>query len=113
MRDAERKGHAVNFAWQTFRSHGIEPFLAPLVPFWKLADDKDIRAAARDQEMRGTCERIIVFHDKSSNVTTKWVDYCETRKEHPGDGSHCHAKIYVVERGKVKTKTYRKGRAPH
>jgi hypothetical protein len=130
MRDAERKGHAANFAWQTFKANGIEPFLAPLSPGMKsegvhIAYDVetrkpsitigayDLRAASRDIEMRMTCERIVVFHDKSSNVTAEWIDYCEDRKEHPGDGSHCIAKVYVVERGKVKTKKYRKGKAPH
>jgi hypothetical protein len=126
LRDAERKNHAVNYAWQTFKSHGIEPFLAPLAPGMKskgisvyneqTGEDEiigayDLRAASRDIEMRMTCERIIVFHDKSSNITAEWLDYCEDRKEHPGDGSHCIAKIYVVERGKVAVKKYRKGKA--
>lgn len=131
MRDAERKGHAANFAWQTFKAHGIVPFLAPLVPAWKsdglpifgpLGEgvkkhdrlyDYDLRAAHRDFELRATCERVVVFHDKSSNITAEWIDYCEDRKEFPGDGSHCTAKIYVVERGKVKVKKYKTGKAPH
>jgi hypothetical protein len=129
MREAERKGHAVNFAWQTFKAHGITPLLAPLVPAWKsngIANEYDIetrkpsgylgaydkRAEWRDIEIRDTCERVIVFHDKSSNITADWIDCCEDRKEHPGDGSNCHAKIYVVERGKVKVKRYKKGRKP-
>src|SRR5690348_2842724 len=35
MRDSERKGHAANYAWAAFRAHGIEPFLAPLIPAMK------------------------------------------------------------------------------
>lgn len=121
MREAERKGHAANFAWQTFKSHGIVPFLAPLVPAWKskgvdLAFDVetkkpsltvgayDLRAHMRDIEMRATCERIIVFHDKSSNVSGEWIDY--------RDNNLSIAKIYVVERGKVRAKRYKKGQAP-
>jgi hypothetical protein len=116
MRDAPRKGHASEFAWQTFKSHGIEPFLAPLTPAWKskgldIAFDietkkpsitigaYDMRAQWRDIEIRALCERVIVFHDKSSNVTAEWLDYRDKG-----------AKIYVVERGKVKVKKYRKGR---
>lgn len=120
MRDAERKGHAANFAWATFKAHGIVPFLAPLVPAWKskgverdgeIVGAYDLRASWRDTEIRSTCERVIVFHDKSSNITAEWVDYCADRKEHPGDGSHCLAKIYVVERGKAKVKRYKTGKA--
>ena len=127
MREAERKGHAVNFAWQTFKSHGIVPFLAPLVPAWQrkrkveyvqhfggsgrvallervVTDPYDRRAEWRDAEMRATCERIIVFHDKSSNISGEWIEY--------KDNHLSTAKIYVVERGKVKTKRYKKGKAP-
>lgn len=132
MRDAQRANHASTFAWRTFESAGIEPFLAPLTPAWDtrfkdrrvdvmrdVHDDnceqkhlvftefvpgggKDLRADWRDIEMRGTCERIIVFHDKSSNITAEWLDY--------RDNGQSIAKIYVVERGKVKVKKYKKGR---
>ena len=120
MRDSERKGHAANYAWATFRAHGIEPFLAPLVPAWKgdglpllgpLAEgvrkhdriyDYDLRADWRDIEIRATCERVVVFHDKSSNVTDKWLTY--------RDNGMSAAKIFVVERGKVKAKRYKTGR---
>lgn len=119
LREAPRTNHAVTFAWQTLKNHDIEPFLAPLVPAWKskgldIAYDVetrkpsvtigayDLRAQWRDIEMRATCERIIVFHDKSSNVTAEWL-------EHRDRGA---SKIYVVQRGKVKAKKYRKGRKP-
>jgi hypothetical protein len=119
MRENARKEHAVTFAWQTFKNNGIEPLLAPLVPAWKsdgmatLYDVEtrkptefigkyDMRADWRDIEMRATCERIIVFHDKSSNITKDWIAY--------RDNNLSVAKIYVVERGKVKVKKYRKGR---
>ena len=132
MRDAPRANHASTFAWRTFESAGIEPFLAPLTPAWdttkpsekllarlheKYPDQPwveiafreyakqvghDQRAHWRDVEMRGTCERIIVFHDKSSNITAEWLDY--------RDNGQSIAKIYVVERGKVKVKKYKKGR---
>lgn len=128
MREAERKDHAVNFAWQTFRSHGITPLLAPLVPAWQrkrkieyrehlnesgrvvflervITDPYDLRAAHRDIEMRATCERIIVFHDKSSNVSGEWIEY--------RDNNLSIAKIYVVERGKARAKRYKKGTAPN
>lgn len=102
MRDAPRANHASTFAWRTFESEGIEPFLAPLTPAWKAKDAYDLRAHWRDVEMRATCERIIVFHDKSSNITAEWLDY--------RDNGQSIAKIYVVERGKVKVKKYKKGR---
>lgn len=105
LREAERKGHAVNYAWQTFKSNGITPLLAPLNPAWQAKDEEhgyDLRANYRDIEIRATCERIIVFHDKSSNVTADWIDY--------RDNGLSQAKIYVVERGKVKVKKYKKGR---
>lgn len=125
MRDAERKGHAANVAWDTFREYEIEPFLAPLVPDWqrkakdgyvahvgptgrivwwerlKHVPAYDHRASWRDAEMRSTCERIILFHDASSNVTAEWKD-CE----------HSIAKIYTVERGKKKRAPAKRGKAP-
>lgn len=115
MRDAPRANHASTFAWRTFESAGIEPFLAPLTPAWKsrgvtMPSEEgetqigvyDLRAHWRDVEMRATCERIIVFHDKSSNITAEWLGY--------RDNGQSTAKIYVVERGKVKVKKYKKGR---
>jgi hypothetical protein len=105
MRDAPRANHASTFAWRTFEGAGIEPFLAPLTPAWQkkgTEHDYDLRAHWRDVEMRATCERIIVFHDKSSNITAEWLDY--------RDNGQSIAKIYVVERGKVKVKKYKKGR---
>jgi hypothetical protein len=124
MRDAQRDKHAAKVAWETFEQFGIEPILAPLVPRWKYRNGvgyenktrephrktlgwtyHDARAHWRDIEMRSTCERIIVFHDAKSGITSEWVDYSDN-----GD-SGCIAKVYVVERGKKKV-TRRKGRKP-
>lgn len=104
MRDQERKSHAATVAWDVFRECGIEPFLAPLNPAWK-SEGYDLRAKWRDGDMRMSCERIIVFHDKSSGITADWADYG------PSGGSECIAKIFVVERGKKKV-VARKGRKP-
>lgn len=121
MREAPRAKHAAQVAWDTFGEFGIEPILAPLVPYWKYSRSgyvpqigksgrcvylkretiaRDDRATMRDAELRNTCERIIVFHDKSSGVTAAWKNLESAR-----------AKIYVVERGKKKA-TPRKGRKP-
>lgn len=99
VRNAPKSNDAVTFAWDTFKEFEIEPILAGLVPYWK-GPDKDRRAEWRDAEIRATCERIIVFHDKSSNITAEWKN-CD----------HSIAKIYVVERGKKKAAP-RKGRKP-
>lgn len=101
MRDAPRAKHAGQVAWDTFKEFGVEPIQAPLVPAWKLTTGQDLRATQRDIELRYTCERIIVFHDKSSGVTSEWVKY--------RDNGMSYAKIFVVERGKKKT-VRRKGR---
>ena len=86
----------------SFKEFEIEPIQAPLVPAWKL-EGHDLRASQRDIEMRYTCERIIVFHDKSSGVSSEWVKYRDNRLS--------RAKIFVVERGKKK-RAARKGRKP-
>lgn len=103
MRDAPRAKHAAQVAWDTFKEFEIEAIQAPLVPAWKLPGGADLRASQRDIEMRYTCERIIVFHDKSSGVTSEWVKY--------RDNGMSYAKIFVVERGKKKA-AKRKGRKP-
>lgn len=130
MRDPERANHAVNAAYAVFREHKITPILAPLLPEWKYRNGcayepergrkrhklvwtfNDARAKMRDILMRASCNRIVVFHDAKSGITGDWIDYAESRKKHPGDGSHCVAKVYVVERGKKRGKTHRKGKAP-
>lgn len=130
MREQPREKHAAKIAWDTFEQFGVEPILAPLVPHWNypvgaeyrhvgrekhrqrlVYKTHDVRATHRDIELRATCERIVVFHDAKSGVTSEWIEYADARREHPGDGEHCFAKVYVVERGKKKV-ARRKGRKP-
>lgn len=104
LREAAKSNHAVTVAWDTLRDHGVEPFLAPLLPYFTRRDGReavyDHRRAWRDAELRLTCERIIVFHDSSSNVTAGWSE------------SRGPAKIFVIERGKKKKRAPARGRKP-
>lgn len=102
LREAPKANHAVSVAWDTLRANGIEPFLAPLLPFFARKGDGgyDLRRSWRDAELRTTCERIIVFHDVSSNVTAEW-----TTARGP-------AKIFVIERGKKKRAVRKPARRP-
>ena len=133
MREKQgQKDHAAEFAWQTFKAHGITPFVVPLLPYWQSKGlvlegpgtgpvededgkrsqgdypigrlyDYDLRADWRDITIRSTCERVVVFHDKGSGVTANWLTYV--------DNPLSQAKIMVVQRGKAKSK-HRKGKAP-
>lgn len=103
LRESPKSNHAVTAAWDTLRAHDIEPFLAPLLPYFTRKDDEhgyDVRRAWRDSELRRTCERIIVFHDASSNVTAEWRDALGP------------AKIFVIERGAKAKRKPAKGRKP-
>lgn len=103
MREAPKSNHAVTVAWDVLHEHGVEPIQSPLVPFFVAKRDEhgyDLRRKWRDAELMSTCERIIVFHDASSNITAEWKKI-----------EHSVAKIFVIERGKKRIAA-RKGRKP-
>lgn len=109
IREKPAANHAVTAVWDVLTEHGIEPILAPLVPAWKSAGVEregekvgayDLRRKWADAELGSTCERVIVFHDKSSNVTAGWID------------GHRIAKVFVIERGKKRAAPRRTGRKP-
>jgi hypothetical protein len=119
IREKPQANHAVNVVWETLEELGIEPFHVPLVAAWAskgtpLAYDAvtrkpsitagayDLRRKWADAELGTTCERIIVFHDKSSNVTADWGDPTTPRT----------ARVFVIERGKKKSVKRRTGRKP-
>jgi hypothetical protein len=125
IREKPQANHSVNAVWETLAAHGIEPFIAPLLPCYK-ADGRryreirgksgrvvvleriahpatyDLRRVMRDAEMHSYCERIVVFHDITSHVTAEFV----ARKD------RSVAKIFVIERGKKKAPRQRQGRKP-
>ena len=109
IREKPQANHSVNVVWDVLTEHGIEPLLAPLVPAWKSKgierDDSivgayDLRRRWADAELSNTCERVIVFHDPSSQVTAGWQD------------RHCAAKVFIIERGKKRKAPARRGRKP-
>ena len=123
VREKRQRGHAVNAVWDVLEEHGIEPLLVPLVPAWRhrsakyrahqaargrlvfwerMADPEyDLRRRWADAELGNTCERVIVFHDKSSDVTKKWAEEKE-----------CSAKVFVIERGIKRAALAKRGRKP-
>ena len=99
IREKPQENHAVNTVWDVLTEHGIEPLLVPLVPAWK-GETYDLRRKWADGELSNTCERVIVFHDASSQVTAGWRDRA------------CAAKVFVIERGEKRKTPARKGRKP-
>lgn len=117
IREKPQKDHAVNVVWETLDELGVEPFHVPLVDAWKSKGIEidhggpdlierigayDLRRRWADAELSATCDRIIVFHDKSSNVTAAWGD----------PDAHHVARVFVIERGKKKVAKRRTGRKP-
>jgi hypothetical protein len=99
VRERPQKNHAVNVVWQVLKKNGIEPLHVPLVPAWQ-SNEYDLRRHWADYELGNTCERVVVFHDASSNVTAEWKSRL------------CAAKVFVVERGQAKKVKRRTGRKP-
>ena len=77
------KGSGISIVNAVLSEHGIEPFVAPLLPYWN-GPDKDRRSDWRDGEFSSTCERVIVFHH--GNTTKPWAE-----------AEHTIARIYVIE----------------
>lgn len=105
IREKPQANHAVNVVWDTLTEAGIEPFHVPLVEAWRAKRDEhgyDLRRRWADAELSTTCERVIVFHDKSSQVTAGWADPDAVRT----------ARVFVIERGKKKPVKRRTGRKP-
>ena len=98
IREKPQRNHAVNIVWEELRAAGIEPFHADLVPAWK-GDTYDFRRKWADYELGNTCSKVVVFHDKSSQVTDGWRERL------------CVARVFVIERGEKK-KVQRRGRKP-
>lgn len=97
MRSPRKRGDAISVAWDVLEEHGIEPVLAPSnTAFWSTN-----ARMWRDAELFSTCERLIVFHDISSNVTEYFIE-----KEYTS------CKVFKIERGKKKAARPRKGRKP-
>jgi hypothetical protein len=124
IRETPHKGHAVNLVVEVFEEYGIEPFTAPTLDYWQnkqtwrkrvkvpkdldecvLAGQElkfvehvhgyDLRGEWKDIELRSTCERIVVFHDRSSSVTEGWLDYAH-------EPWRCRARVMVAEAGAKK-----------
>lgn len=115
VREKPQANHAVNAVWETLDELGIEPLLVPLVPCFKVKTDTvsfDGRRKWADAEMRMTCERVIVFHDKSSNVTAEWGRFDGFDKPYTPGRDRCIARVFVIERGQKKTAKRRAGRKP-
>lgn len=125
IREKPQKDHAVNVVWDTLTEAGIEPFHVPLVPAFKRREkveyrerrgkggrvvflermnnpEYDLRRRWADAELASTCERVIVFHDKSSQVTAGWADTDAVRT----------ARVFVIERGKKKPVKRKTGKKP-
>lgn len=103
IREKPQANHAVTVVWETLSEAGIEPFLVPLVDAWLAKREEhgyDLRRKWADAELGSTCDRIIVFHDKTSQVTASWAD-----KDAPRI-----ARVFVIERGKKKPVKRRAGR---
>jgi hypothetical protein len=103
IREKPQANHAVVAVWETLDELGIEPMLAPLNPAWAAKREEhgyDLRRKWADAELSNTCERVIVFHDISSQVTAGWGDKL------------CAARVFIIERGEKRTAAKRKGRKP-
>lgn len=99
VREKPQRGHAVNAVWEVLEAHGVEPLHVSLVPAWK-GEGYDLRRRWADYELGNTCERVIVFHDSSSNVTADWSDRLTA------------ARVFVIERGQKRAAPKRRGRKP-
>lgn len=137
MLNEPKANHAARWAAEVFEEFEIEPVYAPLNPFyyrkevWKKAvkvpldeceQDKltfteyvpgyDNRAAARESELRRTCERIVVFHDVQSATTAGWKNFTGWNAPYEEGKVPCHAKINIVTAGKPKPKKRKSGKKP-
>lgn len=99
IREKRQRNHAVSAVWEVLQAHGIEPLHVPLVSAWK-GEGYDLRRRWADYELGNTCERVIVFHDASSNLTEEWGD------------RPCQARVFVIERGEKPLPPQKKGKKP-
>ena len=109
-----RANHASRFVANLLRDFDIEPIYAPLNPYWLAKREEhgyDLRAGARETELRATCERIVVFHVNGSQSTKDWLKWQQRDLPYDPEKWPCYAKITVVTAGKVKPKR-RPGRKP-
>ena len=86
---------------QAVMAAGYDPVVVGPHPYWK-----DL--SWRDTELLNTCSRVLVFRDAASDAKQEWSKLLAD----PTYSRVWEGKLYVFVRGKKKSKSRKKGRAP-